>query len=337
MKNNKIYFLTYNNVFSQHLKPWSSLNVDDLISNLNSLGYKSESIDYSDSLMLDSIKGAIFVTSSSQNLVRKRYIEDVCHELVMRGARIIPSIDMLKAHENKGFQVFLSQRLGLKKPVEEYILIGEGIYNLTGQSVIKTIDGAGSNGVALVKNKLDFSKFYLINALRFIGLKNLIKSLRQKLKKFLPLTLYSKEQDFYYSPAIACCRQDLIPNLMFDYKVLIFYDRLYFLKRNIRKNDFRASGSNDFEFVQDVALSLVEFCYESFLKLNEPYVSFDIAESNGEYFMIEFQGLHFGPYTALFNKFYYEYSQGYFIKKENIEFNLESVYSESLAKYIENN
>jgi hypothetical protein len=331
----KIYFLTYNNVFSQHLKPWSTLDVGKLIAFLAKKGIEARCIDYSSVFNIGNIEQSIFITSSSQNLVRKRYIEDVCHELVARGARVIPSIDMLKAHENKGFQVFLSERLGLKKPVEEYVLLGEGTFKVARQFVIKTIDGAGSNGVALIKNNVDLFKFYLINAIRFIGLKNLGKSFKQKLKRFIPLLSYSKEQDFYYSSTIACCKQELIEDLSFDYKVLVFHDKLYFLKRNIRKNDFRASGSNDFEFVDEVDHSLIEFCYESFLKLNEPYVSFDIAESGDEYFIIEFQGLHFGPYTALNNRFYYEHLNGKFSKKLNDEFILESVYADSLAKYIE--
>jgi hypothetical protein len=335
MKIHKIYFLTYNNVFSQHLKPWSSLDVDELIIYLSIKGFESTYIDYSAVLLLESFEDIIFITSSSQNLVRKRFIEDVCHELVARGAKVIPSLDMLKAHENKGFQVFLSKRLGLKKPIEEYVLIGETTFDFSNKFVIKTIDGAGSNGVALINNKIDYYKFYFTNAIRFVGLKNLVKNFKQKLKKIIPFLRYSKEQDFYYSSTIACCKQELIEELSYDYKVLVFYNKLYFLKRNIRENDFRASGSNDFEFIEDIDISLISFCYESFLKLNEPYVSFDIAESNNEYFIIEFQGLHFGPYTALNNPYYYEYFDGKFSKKVNKDFILESIYADSLAKYIE--
>jgi len=42
--------------------------------------------------------------------------------------------------------------------------------------------------------------------------------------------------------------QEFIPDLSNDWKVLVFWDKYYVLRRKNRPNDFRASGSGLFSF-----------------------------------------------------------------------------------------
>lgn len=334
MKN--IYFLTYKGVFSQHLKPWSSLDVVKLIEQIKFHGVNASSIEYDEALQLSDYQDIIFITSSSQNLVRKNFIEDVCYELMSRGSQLIPSFELLKAHENKGFQALISSRLGIKKPNEKYYLIGEGENAKENdlKYVLKTVDGAGSHGVSLISKPSDLMIFYLKNVLNSMSIGKTFKSFKQKIKKYVFSKKYSLEQDFYYSSCIPCCKQEFIDGLAFDYKVIVFHDKYYFLKRYIRSDDFRASGSNNFEVLSDVGDDLLCFSKSVFDKFNTPYMSIDIVEKEGKFLVIEFQSPHFGPYTVLTAQYFYSFYNGIWNKEESKVECLEDVYAYALSKYI---
>ncbi|WP_216603807.1 hypothetical protein, partial [Vibrio kanaloae] len=99
--------------------------------------------------------------------------------------------------------------------------------------------------------------------------------------------------------------QKKIDGVGYDYKALVFFDKVYVLKRNVRKNDFRSSGSGDFEFVE-VEPNILNFADKFRRKLKTPYVSMDIMKDTfGVLHCIEFQAVHFGPYTQINAPHYY--------------------------------
>ena len=331
-----IYILTYSGVFSQDLKPWSSLDVNLLTASLAAKGLSITPIEYADALKLPSYTDHIFITSSSQNPTRKRLIDDICYELNMRGSVIIPNLDLLRAHDNKGYQVLLSERLNIIKPIEAYFLLDHGTFRCISDKnyVIKTIDGASSNGVALVNSKKDLRKFFYKNLYLKHSFPSIFKAVKQKLKAFIKPSSYCEAQRAFYETTISCVKQNFIAGLTFDYKVIVFYDEYYVLKRNIKKDDFRASGSNNFELLDHVSEDVLSFAKNTFDKLSAPYLSIDIVEKSGELFVLEFQGPHFGPYTVLTSRVFYKYNNGNWEKHSTEKRHLECIYADALSKFI---
>ena len=333
----KVYVLVLNDVFGQNLKPWSSLNALKMKNKFIERGFRADVIEYNDCLKLNDIKGSYFLTSSAQNKGQKKYIEDVCYELVQRGALLVPTFQLLKAHENKGYQALMSTRLDLKKPQEQYCISSAAIKDRfdNKEYVIKTVDGAGSHGVSLVKSQSDLKSFIFKNILKFSGafevarwFKYYIKSRGGRVKEYESIC-------DYYRPEIGLCSQEFLENLKFDYKVIIMGKKLFSLKRKIKKGDFRASGSNLFEFEEGLNIELFNFAFEQFEKVGAPYLSLDIAYAEGSYYLIEFQCPHFGPYTVLEADHFFTKENGSWFRSTNSNVCLESMYVDAISTFID--
>jgi len=78
--------------------------------------------------------------------------------------------------------------------------------------------------------------------------------------------------------------QELIPNLKYDFKVIVINSKVFVLKRYVRKNDFRASGSGNFIFDKNISSSVLDYAYEIFKLFNCPFISLDFAENNNDVF-----------------------------------------------------
>ena len=102
--------------------------------------------------------------------------------------------------------------------------------------------------------------------------------------------------------------QEMIEDLEYDWKVLIFGTKCFVLKRFTKKNDFRASGSGLFDYTAVPPDTVLDFALDTIKRLNVPFASLDIVESNGRCFLIEYQSVHFGLLTALNAKTYYRYT-----------------------------
>src|SRR5690606_14304899 len=109
-------------------------------------------------------------------------------------------------------------------------------------------------------------------------------------------------------------------------------NRYFVLKRNVRKSDFRASGSGDFEFV-DPPVDVLDFAKEITDTLKNPYLSLDIAQSDKGCHLIEFQATNFGPYTLLNSPSRFINCDNTWNKEENCK-DLEANYSYALNYFI---
>jgi hypothetical protein len=186
------------------------------------------------------------------------------------------------------------------------VFLEENLKDFSFPIVLKEVYGSGSRGVYLVNN------FYeLENKIKkqevHMGVRFFI-FVKEFFLSFFPF-FRNKEKEAYFKDYYNYVVQEYVPDLAFDYKVLVFFDKYYVLKRFIRTNDFRASGSGNFEF-SEVEDSLLDYVLSVFEKLNEPFMSFDVCFDGRDYCLIELQGIHFGPYTQL-------NSSGYYTKKKN--------------------
>ena len=78
------------------------------------------------------------------------------------------------------------------------------------------------------------------------------------------------------------------------------------MRRDVREGDFRASGSKKFNY-HDVPAIVLDFAKEIFTKLENPYISMDLALKDNHVYLIEYQGTNFGS-SAL------RKSEGYYIE-----------------------
>ena len=337
----KIYIVTNsNNFFGQLIYPWDSIDIQKVISILAQeyeiIHLTFESIVNSDINIQDSI----VLYSSSQLIEYKEYIEDVLFYLDQKGNKLIPSLNVFKSHENKGYQELHKRILGIRSLKAKYFGHHKELDNLLEFPVVlKELDGFGSGKVSIAhsrneivknttkRNRLSYLSFYM-------------KKMRTLLAKPVKKYILNKEIiNFNYGDYFDVFKRFIVQeykeDLKFDYKVLVINKKYYVLKRYVAQNDFRASGSGNFSF-EEVDYSLLEYSRALFDKFNEPIMAFDICYSEKQYFLIEFQGTHFGPYTQIYSKGYYQI-EGNQWKYKNGNFDFSEEIAQSYLNYLKIN
>lgn len=278
--------------------------------------------------VVDNEPETYYLCGSSQHFEIKRYLDDVIDRDVFAN-NLIPDRRLIKCHDNKGYQGLLAKDLGLKFVPQKYYVEAR---ELDKKFVIKSISGAGSKGVILCDNKKDLQKFLHRRISERIGFRRLGYYLRAAYRKAIKKE-WAKAALEYYTPKETYAVQELVKGLSHDFKVLVFMDSCFVLKRGTRDNDFRASGSGKFEFIEPEE-KLLDFSRKFRVKLKSPYISLDVVQGDdGEYQCIEFQCAHFGPYTQMNAPFYYKYINGQWIKLDN-DTVLEEIISESIYDFI---
>ncbi len=333
-KYKKLWIVTDGKLFPQRYNTTQSIQIDLIKDNFVKLGYEVNIISYDEVVNKNiQIQNAYVYYASSQFAERKQYIDDVLMYINRFENQniLLPNYDVFRCHENKGYQEIYKKIVGLESL--------NGLYHIDfieskdeQPFVLKLVDGYGSKNVSLVKNKDDFEKKYNEN----VKIKNSVLDLKRWVKKNI---LNRKEESglleyykcFYTRRYV---KQPLVPNLKYDFKVLVFDNKVYVLKRNIKEGDFRASGSGLWEFPndKDVSRGLLDFAYYCYKKLDIPFVSLDICTNDKEFFLIEFQGLHFGPVTILDSKGYFDYDNSW--KFMECKSSLEDEIGNSLINYI---
>ena len=296
----KICVLTIGSTFSQKQNYNVSLNVPLFIKELRSLGLDVYSKEASDVANEGLEKGTthVLVGGHPNNQILS-FVKDICIAY-SDSITILPSLHSIFAYENKGLQGLLANFEGLDFVKQSYFykVSKKKKYRL---SVFKSISGAGSSGVKLIEKKRDILIAYAGIVFRTISWTELRDFVKFFAAKVLLLNSWKAESRYRSKrPYARFVIQDLVPNLNFDYKVLVFGNTAYVLKRGVREGDFRASGSGKFDFVRPHN-TLLEFAYNVRVKLNVPYVSLDIVEHASGYKVIEFQTIHFGAYTQMFS------------------------------------
>jgi hypothetical protein len=323
----KIKILHHQKYFGQSLPTFKSMDLNLLETSLQKLGFSTSLISFEELQNEIPSNDTFYLCGSHQNMDVKSYLDDVL-DLECFENKIIPNRRLVKAHENKGFQGVLAKALGL--PYEEQLYFIEP-QSLNETKVIKLVNGAGSGGVKLCNNNKELNAF-LFKALALkLGVKRLAYFLRAKFNSVRKIN-YHKEALSYYTPKEKYITQDFVPDLTCDFKVLVFMDKLFVLKRNTKKGDFRASGSGLFDFI-DAPNEMLEFAFQFRKELDTPYVSMDIIEKNNGYSCIEYQCVHFGPYTQMNSDFYYERQENEWVKLSN-DTVLEELIADSVYNYL---
>ncbi len=322
----KIYIATLpNGFFGSAGQSWKSIDVNKLASLLN---HDTEIVTINDLIHIDFQETDTVVYTSSDERNIRAYLIDVMY-FVSKKCNIIPSYDMLMSHENKGFQELFRNELDFGNLRGNYFFDLDDA-KLAIPKVLKSVTGAGSSGVYLVKKQDEIAD---IKDKHFaVSKKRKVIKLQRKFK------LQSDEYSIYdyrHKGFNRFVEQDFIPNLTHDFKILVFGDRYYSLKRNIRKGDFKASGSNLFEHVMP-SVEVLNYAKSVFETIDNPYASLDIAQSTNDCHLIEYQGTNFSPGTLLKAPNRFLCKNGEWLKEKNDK-DLEANYAHALNLFVDSN
>lgn len=338
----KIYLLTdYLNRFgSKHNSEIYKNGIDkDVLSEIFlKYGYTTEFIEFSKVDFRKQDWTGKYVLYSSQEDVGyyyKNYVEDIIYGLELSGAIPIPSYKYLKAHSNKVFMEILRDLSPLSEI--KYLLAKHyGSYEEAMRNedtfdypvVIKSAEGAMSKNVTLANNKDSLKK----KIKKLAATRNYKEEAREFIRSY-KYKGYQKQSKYRKKFII----QNFIADLTNDWKVLVFGEKYYIFERHVRKNDFRASGSGQSEYLYGSKSSIPKGIFQLANKikntLNVPMVSLDFAEQNNQLYLLEFQTLYFGTVGQWRSDCYFQFNGTDFKKKEN-NLSLEEVYVESIAYYL---
>ena len=232
---------------------------------------------------------------SKDNLVAKRLL----FSLKQAGMVIFPSFNEVWHYDDKIGQKYLLEALQVPF-IPTYIFYNKKkakvwAKNTVYPKVFKLKGGAGSSNVKLVNSYFQASK--LINKAFSTGFKPVNKAhyLKESYRKFkireeslfslfkhtiryiiIPTDkefIKQKERDYVYF-------QEFIPNNQSDTRVVVInQNKAVAIKRFNRKNDFRASGSGDFEFLdnENIRIDCLKLAFNTSKKLKMDSVGYDIV------------------------------------------------------------
>ncbi len=344
MKQKEIIIITdKNGFFGQTRKPWVPINLNLLIEELHSQNIQTLKYTFDEvSLNINQFKDKLIFYTFSQKSQTRDFIKSIIFHL-QKNNTIIPNYDMLLIHENKGYQELLKKNLDVTSLNSYYLNDLKSIeeIEISYPIVFKTPDGSNGDGVFLCKNKNDIYLNY--NRINKLNLKVKLDLFRRNYlrteKKFDYYPNYDNKIDFTqfkqhsqnYAPFIL---QEFVPNLKYDYRLLILFDKYYIMKRLTKENDFRASGSKKFVTEVEINPKILNFAEMIYNKFDSPFLSIDLVESENNYHLIEYQALHFGVSAFIRNKYCYQKNDSNWQKLENNS-KLEVEMAIALSKHID--
>ncbi|MBT0812922.1 hypothetical protein KIH41_16665 [Litoribacter ruber] len=222
------------------------------------------------------------------------------------GIKVFPNFKTAWHFDDKVAQKYLLEAIGVPL-VPSFVFYDKHIAldwanKTTYPKVFKLKGGAGAANVRLVHNKMEctnlintafgkgFQQFdgrrYFLDT--FKKFKTNTKSFPEVVKAFgrmLISTQYSKqvatERGYIYF-------QEFIPNNDSDIRIIIIKDKAFGIKRMVRKNDFRASGSGKIKYDSAyINKSTLVLAFETARKLNAQACAIDFIYKNSQPYIIE--------------------------------------------------
>lgn len=235
------------------------------------------------------------------------FAKELLYALEQSGKRVFPNF-----HTNWHFDDKLGQKYlfeALKAPIiptyvfyDKYKAI-EWLDKTRFPKVFKLRNGAGSWNVKLIESKKDaiqivekaFGKGFShqINSWEYLrerwrkyklGQAN-ARNLRGAIKKlfYMPKEERKTKREVNY-----VYFQDFIPQNDSDTRIIVIADKAFAIKRKVRENDFRASGSGVIDYRKEVFdESTINLAFELADKLKSQCVAFDFIFSNGKPLIVE--------------------------------------------------
>lgn len=350
MKKEIIIVMDYMNSFHAHHKK-NSLDMDFLLSEFKKNFSSVTVMDYKQlhENHLNIQDKVIVYTSIERAREYKNSIKDIMYLLSKRNY-LVPSYDVLMCHDNKIFQEYLKKYLNFSSincKIFNNFLEFRDEKKIKYPAVLKFKSGSGSVNVVKVNDFLEVYKKSLPQITYNTNMNFKNKKLRTKYKvkvinfmlKFFPAKIsydyFKKKYNTIQTNDCSFVLQEFKPGFSHDFKVLVYDDIIFPIKRMVRKNDFRASGSGDFASTK-LSDEVLEQVYQMHKLLNMPSSSFDIlVDKDEKVYYIEYQGIHFGPSTINIADNYYKKEKNEFKEYQNDK-NIEEMFCYAYINYIKN-
>lgn len=224
------------------------------------------------------------------------FAKQLLNSLEYTGKRVFPDYNTRWHFDDKIGQKYLLESLDAPM-VPSYVFytkkeVSKWINSTTFPKVFKLRGGAGSANVKLVRNIKDahrfvnkafgngFSQFdrlgYLKERIRKVrdGQDSFIGVFKGIGRLFIPTEyaeMYHNEKGYVYF-------QDFIPNNTYDIRVIVIGDKAFAIKRLVRKNDFRASGSGSIIYEkEEISEECIKIAFSVNKMLKAQCICFDFV------------------------------------------------------------
>jgi len=335
MTNKLFILLDYRDTFySSTREVAGSMEVPQIKSLFERKGYDVEverfsDIDFRSDKYTESF--VLYQSAEDPDLRYKDYIEDILLGLEFKGAILIPDFHKFRAHHNKVFMEILrdtSKFSAIQNIASgKYGTLSEfekSFYKHKLPIIIKSGAGSRSSGVGLAQSKKEALQFSrrIAKSYSSINLKRFIEGLLNR-RGFRPISNYRRK----------FVVQNFVSGLSHDYKILVYDDRFYVLRRENRPGDFRASGSGILSFPEEVPNGLLDYAEKIFAFFSTPFISIDVAVRDDEYFLMEFQFLSFGQHAVEQSHFFFRKKASQWVKVKETP-DLERIFVDAVDMYI---
>jgi len=234
------------------------------------------------------------------------FAKQLLYSVKASGKHVFPDFNTVWHFDDKVGQKYLLEAIGVSL-VPSYVFYAkkdaiEWAYQTSFPKVFKLRGGAGSANVRLVRRQSDaiklINKAFGIGFSQYEGWSNLKERVRKfrngkttlfdVFKGFIRLfhttdfaKVHGREKGYIYF-------QDYIPNNDSDIRVIVIDGKAFALKRMVRENDFRASGSGkilyDKKYFDDATLALA---FEIHEKLKSQCTAMDFVYDQGQPRIVE--------------------------------------------------
>lgn len=247
------------------------------------------------------------------------FAKQLLFSLEQSGLKVFPEFNSNWHFDDKVGQKYLLEALQVPLAPSWVFYEKEDAYKwietTTFPKVFKLRGGAGSTNVKLVKSKSQakhlarkafgsgfpaYDKWNDLNEqyLRFKRGKLTLKSLAKSIRRLFFSTRFAKTVGVHKGYIYF---QEFIPNNSYDIRVIVIGDRAFAIKRMVRPNDFRASGSGNIRYEQsEIDTRCVELAFRVTSSMNASCVAFDfVFDEKNEPLIVE---INYGfAHEAYFN------------------------------------
>lgn len=224
------------------------------------------------------------------------FARQLLYSLQMAGKRVFPDFRTGWHFDDKVGQKYMFEALGLPL-VPSYVFYDKSsalrwIARTDFPKVFKLRGGAGASNVRLVHTKsqarrlvrrsfgrgfVSYNRWEMFgdSCKKFLQRKGSFFNVCKSLIRLFVGTTFSKmhgtERGYAYF-------QDFIPNNDYDIRVVVTGNKAFAIKRNVRKGDFRASGSGDIEYDRTtIDERCVKLAFEANLLIQSQSAAFDFV------------------------------------------------------------
>lgn len=275
----------------------------------------------------------LYQSSEDPGLKYKEYIEDILLGLQHKGAILVPDFYAFRAHHNKVFMEILRDcsKCSTLQNIQSRTFGTYEEFSVHSTSVdcpvvLKPSAGSRSRGVVLAKSQTRLH--WLAKRIsRTMSFSNIIYALRGLLRGTGYKAISEHRGKFIV--------QKYVEDLGHDYKILVYAERYYVLQRKNRPNDFRASGSGCFKFIEDPPIRILEYVEGVVRHFDTPFCSLDVAVADEQMYLLEFQFVSFGQY-ALENSTQFFIKEGTIWKTVYTKSDLEHTFTHAVHTFLAN-